>query len=193
LWQQLVHLWVGADLRSRVVFSVAVGLSIAATLAVGFWSSRPEFVPLARDLPTDQAGRVKAQLDAAGIPNKLNFDASAVLVPKGKWNVARLAVQDSLGDLAAEEPQIDPSPWSDPRTVHQRLLHRQELHLAQTIKSWHGVADAKVHLAKPEPSVFVRQQAPVTASVVLQLNPRSGFSPDQAATIAAMVAGAVEG
>ena len=56
-----------------------------------------------------------------------------------------------------------------------------------------GVANATVHVSKPEPSPFIRDQKPTTASVILELKPGVQFDRQQAAGIVSTVAHAVTG
>ncbi len=82
LIDQAKQLWVRTSIGGRISGVVTLVLTISAIVAVGVWSSRPEYVVLANSLaPTETADYV-SKLDAAGIPNQMNAVGSAVLVPR---------------------------------------------------------------------------------------------------------------
>jgi flagellar M-ring protein FliF len=133
------------------------------------------------------------KLDAENIPYKKSFSASTVYVPERRWNDAMLAVKDVIGDVGRQNTAPGSSIWDDPSTKKDRLLREKENALAKTILRMSDVASVDVHIALPDPTPFVRDRAEPKASVVI--GPRRGgvFAPEQAATIAALVAGSVEG
>lgn len=190
---QLTQLWQRSTKRSRVVLSVASLVCIASIAIVGFWSSRPQFVALSSGLSPSQSADIVSALDAAGIANVLNFSGSAVLVPKSKWNKARLLVGDQV-ELGINDSLADTDNFFvDPQLKHHKLQRRLEQSLAATISQMHGVNKATVHIAVPESIQFLRKRSPATASVVLALRPGTAFSLAQSAGIVQLIAGAVEG
>jgi flagellar M-ring protein FliF len=66
-----------------------------------------------------------------------------------------------------------------------------ETELARTIVKVQGVESARVHLALPKPSVFLRDARKATASVLLQLYPGRRLEPGQVAAIVHLVASSV--
>ncbi len=96
LIEQSRQLWLRSSGVQRAGF---VAVSVTALLAVGgvgWWSSRPQYIPLASGLSPSQAADIVSNLDAAGITHDMNFSGSAVLVPKQRYNEARVAAGDSL-------------------------------------------------------------------------------------------------
>src|SRR5262249_12597305 len=65
--------------------------------------------------------------------------------------------------------------------------------LARTIMQIEPIESARVHIVRPEPTPFVRDQKPTTASVVVKLKPGATLNRSVAAGIVALVAGSVEG
>ncbi|MCA9155990.1 MAG: flagellar M-ring protein FliF, partial [Planctomycetales bacterium] len=113
--------------------------------------------------------------------------------PKTQWNKARLLLGDLADPHAADIGLPADSIFDDPSLNHVKLLRQQELKLSRTIMQIGGVQNATVHISKPEPSPFVRDVQPTTASVVLQLGRSTIFSREQAASVVAMLSNSVEG
>jgi flagellar M-ring protein FliF len=138
-----------------------------------------------------ETAEIVSRLDSKGIPYKLNFSGSSVLVGKSQWNDARVVA----GDIATitSDQSWDEGMLGDPSLSRFRMYHRREDALARTIRRMAGVSNATVHIAVAERSPFISEQQPVTASVVLELAGGTSFSREQAESIVALVAGSVEG
>ncbi len=193
LLQQLRSLWNRSSrtYRAGLVGSIAVGL--ATVIGVGYWSSRPQYMPLVDSMSASETAEVVSKLAAANIPYQLNFSASAVSVPSGQWNEAKLAIKDIVSESSAVAASSDISFMQSPLEMRQRQLREKERLLAASILRYPAVRHADVHLAIPEPTPFERQQKAPTASVVLDLKPGSVFTLEHASSIAAMVSASVEG
>lgn len=191
--EQLRTLWLQTTRPARAVFVVTAALCAALIVAVGIWSSRPQFVPLATNLNPSVAAEIVSKLDAEGIDNQLNFAGSAVLVPRNQWNQARLIAGDQIGPAPPGADQFDNSMLGDPTLNHYKLMRQREEALARSIMQMDAVNMATVHIGVAEPTPFVQEQQPTTASVILELQPSITFTQEQAAAVIAMVAAGVEG
>ena len=193
LVEQLRALW----RRSSVAYrSALVAMSVLAVLTiagVGWWSSRPQFMPLAKDLSPSEAALMVDKLQAVNIAHRLDFSGSTVLVPKAQWNEARLATRDVAPAVAPDSSLARGSILDDPTMNHFRVLREKERALEHSILRMHAIDSVDVHVALPEWTPFERDRKEPTASVVLGLRRSASFSPEQAATVAAMVAASVEG
>ncbi len=190
---QLRTTWQRYDARQRMTLSVVVLLGIAAVVGVGMWSSKSEFVPLANRLGPQDAAELISRLQAQGIEYQLSFSGSELLVPKQDWNRAKLAAGDLVDPMQTPADNISGGIFEDPAQYRYRLSRAQEASLARSIMKVQGVASATVHVSRPEPSPFVRDQQPTTASVIIELKPGAQFDRQQAAGVVSMVAHAVEG
>lgn len=190
--EQLSAVWNGASSAGRIVFVVTSLVCLALIIGVGIWSSQPEYVPLATNLSPGEAAEIKSKLDADGIGNELNYSGSAVLVAKGDFSRARLAVGDQLNPLVEPGDDQEDSIWSDPSTKQQRARRRLQQSLAHSIMQLSSVESARVHISQGDESPFAREQLPPKASVLLKLK-RSGLIEDPAPSVVAIVVGGVEG
>lgn len=185
-------LWERWTTSQRVLVLSAAALSVLTIVGVGLWSTRPELVMLASRLPPDQANDAIAQLEAAGIEYELSYSGSTISVPRQEMNRARLAVRETLGDqMAAGE--LDDSIWADPNLQHVRIQRQREQRLAQSIARFTAVREAVVHISSPEPTPFVRNQTPVTASVIVDLAPGATFTGGDAEAVVSLVSHSIEG
>jgi len=194
LINQFKQFWEQTTVRARTGI-VATAIVCAVTIVgVGVWSSRPQYVPLVSNLSSAETAELVSKLDAARIPNKFDFWATTVLVPKSQLGEARMAAGNLVGEsweTGAESP--GPGPWITPEMERLLELRRLETSIAETLSRLNGVTNATVHLGQADRSPFMRNQRSTTASVVLELSRGTTFTREQAATIVDLVAYSVDG
>lgn len=143
----------------------------------------------------ERAGVVSA-LDAGGINYNIDADTGTLSVGEDDLYRARMLVAQD-GGLANPDNTIeilDSMPLGSSRTLEgERLRNVREQELIRSIQEINGVESARVHLASPERSVFVRENAPPSASVMLRLARGRSLTPDQVQAIVNLVSGSVPG
>lgn len=143
-----------------------------------------------------QRAEVVAALDKAAIPYRIDNNTGSLTVNEEDVYRARMVVA-SDGALATPESGIellDSLPLGASRTMEgERLRAARERELMLTIKEIDGVDGVRVHLAEPEHSVFVREENPPSASVMLRLANGRQLSDAQVTAIANLVANSVTG
>ncbi|MFO1467824.1 MAG: flagellar basal-body MS-ring/collar protein FliF [Steroidobacteraceae bacterium] len=178
----------------QVVLLVGVAVAIAAAVWLVMWSQGQSYTVLYGQLSERETGQVMDALTAAGIEFKLN-PAGAVMVPEPKVQEARIRLasqglpqSDAMGiEMIQKEGALGTSSLMEAARYQSAL----ETELARTIAKVQGVQGARVHLAIPKPSVFVRDQRKPTASVMLQLYPGRRLDPGQVAAIVHLTASSV--
>jgi len=139
---------------------------------------------------------VAAALDKASISYTIDNATGALTVDEGDLYRARMLVA-SEGALAAPETGselLDSLPMGASRTLEgDRLRAAQERELTLTIMEIDGVEAVRVHLARPERSVFVREDAPPSASVMLRMARGRQLADSQVSAITNLVAASVPG
>lgn len=178
--------------------AVPAAASAAVLLGVLAWMilSGPERTPLFQSLPDADKAAVVAALEKQGFAVRLDPKTGAVLLPPAEHARARMALAGEGLPKAAPGAieMLDGMPLGTSRAVEaMRLRHAQERELAAAIESLDGVERARVLIAWPEPSPFVRERPPVSASVTVTLAPGRTLSDHQARAILHLVAGAVPG
>jgi len=193
LQTQLAGTWQRYNAQQRTLLFAALAIGLAAIVGVGVWSARSEYVLLAKELGPSQAAELISRLQSAGISYELSYSGSELMVPKQDWNRARIASGGLLDPLHSEEDSVEGGIFDDPNQIKNRQHRQLELSIARMIMQLNGVAHAEVHVSKPEPSPFVRERRPATASVVLSFRPGVMFDRQQAASIVSIVSHAVGG
>jgi flagellar M-ring protein FliF len=143
----------------------------------------------------DRASVVDA-LDKASIAYSIDNATGTLTVNEDDLYRARMLVAQD-GALSAPEngaQMLDDLPMGASRTLEgERLQAARERELVLTIQEIDGVEAARIHLAEGEKSVFVRENAPPTASVMVRLARGRQLSDGQVAAIVNLVAGSVPG
>jgi flagellar M-ring protein FliF len=143
-----------------------------------------------------ERAEVAGALDKASISYKIDNATGAISVGENDLYRARMLVA-SQGALAVPQSGselLDSLPMGASRTLEgDRLRAAQERELMLTIMEIDGVEAVRVHLARPERSVFVREDAPPSASVMLRLSRGRQLTDSQTTAIANLVAAAVPG
>jgi flagellar M-ring protein FliF len=171
-----------------------LGLIGAAALAWATLSTPPQRVLFA-NLPESDKAAVAQALDAASIANRID-NAGSITVNEDDFHKARmlLAGQDLPKAAPGGYALLDNLPMGASRAIEgERLRQARETELARSISEIDTVAVARVHLAMPETSVFVRDKAEPSASVIVTLQPGRSLSDAQVRSILNLVASSVPG
>lgn len=171
-----------------------VGLVIAAGLA--YLSLRtPSQRILFANLPESDKAAVTQALDTAGIDSQFD-DAGSITVAEDEYHKARmlLAGQDLPKAAPGGYQILDNLPMGVSRAVEgERLRQARESEIAKSIEEIDAVSEARVHLAMPESTVFVRDNDSPSASVIIRLQPGRALSDAQVRSIINLVASSVPG
>lgn len=173
---------------------VGVAAAVAAGVATVLWSQEPNYSLLYGDLGEQDAGQVVQALETTGIPHRLDPRTGAITVPADKVHDARLKLAaqglpegDGGIKMLAKDPGFGVSQFME----GARYQHALETELARTIANLQAVAAARVHLALPRQSAFVRDRRPSSASVFLQLKPGRRLETEQVTAIVNLVASSI--
>ena len=174
----------------------ALGIVIALA-AVAYLSPGAHYVPLSQaPLPAEEVAAMRAKLTADNITNRLANGGTSLEVPEERYPEAVVSL--AAGGIPArggkgyelfDETSLMTTPFVQ-SVNYQRALQAE---LARSIMQMEAVQSARVIIAKPDPSPFVRDQKQPTASVVIKLKPRARMAPATASGIVSLVAHSIEG
>ena len=174
---------------------IGLAASVAAGVGIVLWSQTPAYSLLYGNLSGSDATEVMEALQRADIPVRLDRHSGALLVPSGKVHDARLKLaaeglphSTDMGFEVLEKEQGFGTSQFVERARYQRAL---EVELARSISKVNSVQNARVHLAVPKQSVFVRRGKKPSASVLVHLYPGRTLEEGQVAAIAHLVAASV--
>ena len=178
----------------RVALGGGIALVLAIMVALWMWSQAPDYRVLFSNYSDRDGGAITASLDQMGVQYKFSEGGSAILVPAEQIHDLRLKLAaqglpkgGNVGFELMENQKLGVSQFLE-QVNYQRSLEGE---LARSIQSLGSVSAARVHLALPKPSVFVRDQQKPTASVLLNLQPGRALDPGQVSAIVHLVASSV--
>ena len=157
---------------------------------------KPSRTTLYSSLPEAEKMRVAEALKNAGVDVILDPTTGEVLVPTSDYHNSRimLAAQGLPASVPEGYSGLNDMPMGTSRSVESmHIKQAQELELARSISEIDTVLAARVHLALPEKSVFVRSNPDPTASVFLQLANGRSLGRTQVEAIIHLVSSSVPG
>src|SRR3990167_2385544 len=179
---------------------VGLLVGLAARLAIGFavvlWSQQPDYRPLYGSLSGLDTNQVIETLTAADIAYSLEPNSGALLVKaddlaRARLKLAAAGVAPSDGNHGFEMLDQDQGLGTSQFMEATRYRRSLEGELARTVSSLNNVKAARVHLAIPKVSVFVRDERKPTASVLVELYPGRSLESSQVMAIVNLVATSV--
>ena len=173
---------------------VSIAAVIALLVAAATLLRQSEFRILFSNITERDGGAIIASLEQMNIPFKFNESGSAILVPSNRVHDVRLRLASqglprggAVGFELMESQKFGISQFAE-QVNYQRGLEGE---LSRTIQSVAAVQAARVHLAIPKPSVFMREELKPSASVMLNLYPGRSLDAAQIAGIQNLVAASV--
>jgi flagellar M-ring protein FliF len=177
----------------KLVLAVSLAASIALIVGLLLWSRTPEYRVLFSNLSERDGGAVIAALQQMNVPYRTEV-GGAILVPADQvYDLRfRLAGQGlprggAVGFELMDTAKLGMTQFQE-QVAYQRGLEGE---LARTIQSLGPVEAARVHLAIPKPSVFVREQQKPSASVMVSLYTGRSLDPAQVNAIVHLVSSSV--
>lgn len=183
-----------ASPRRRALLALLVLLPLAALAAAYFWLNPAPYRVLYAQLSDRAGGEVIAALEQLEIPYRLSAEDGRIEVPatqlhNARYRLAARGLPRSDDERAA--PEADSGFGLSSLQSQQRLQRALEADLARSIQSLEAVELARVHLALPKVSPFLRDAPPATAAVLVRLRAGAELGPEQVATIQTLVAAGV--
>jgi len=187
--------------RLPVVRQLVLLISLAASVAVGvsvvLWMRDPDYRALDGVVSTQQRSRVADILQANNIAYRIDPTSGMLMVPQNQLHEARMKMASSGavidGSRKGCEILFEEQGFGTSQRIEKaRIVRCLEGELARSIETINIVQAARVHLAIPKPTVFIKDHPTPTATVTLVLmgGPQS-MTGDQVRGVMNLVAGAV--
>lgn len=179
----------------QILMLLALAGAVALGVTVAFWAQTPNFMLLYGNLGEKDSSGVLEGLTKANIPYKLDPASGAIMVPARQVHEARLKLASQglprgtgVGfEIMDDKPAFGNSQFQE-TARYQRAIEGE---LARSIMTISNVQGARVHLAIPRGSAFVREREQPSASVLLNLYSGRSLEGDQVAAIVHLVAASV--
>ena len=180
----------------RIPLIVAGSAAVAIIVAMVLWANAPDYRTLFSNLSDQDGGAIVTQLTQMNIPYRFTEGSGAIEVPADKVHELRLRLAQqglpkggAVGFELLDQEKFGISQFSE-QVNYQRALEGE---LARTIETLGPVKRARVHLAMPKPSLFVREQKSPSASVTVNLEPGRALDEGQISAVVHLVSSAVAG
>ncbi|CAG0938408.1 Flagellar M-ring protein [Gammaproteobacteria bacterium] len=181
----------------QLLLLAGLATAIAAGVTAAFYVREPSYTMLFSNVSQQEAGEIMNALNATDIPHKVDPKSGAILVAGDRVPEARLKLAGqglprgaSVGlEMMQEQGGFGTSQFME----NARYNHALETELARTISTLRPVQAARVHLALPESSVFLRKRRDPSASVLVNLYPGRQLDKSQVAAIVHLVASSIPG
>ncbi|MEA9392584.1 flagellar basal-body MS-ring/collar protein FliF [Acerihabitans sp. TG2] len=183
-------------IHPKVFAAIAAAATIAIVVVLALWAKSPDYRVLYSNISDRDGGDIVTQLTQMNIPFRFEQQGTAILVPADSVHETRLKLAalglpkgGAVGFELLDQEKFGISQFSE-QVNYQRALEGE---LARTIETLGPVLSARVHLAQPKPSLFVREQKSPSASVTLNLQPGRALDDGQVNAIVYMVSSSVAG
>jgi flagellar M-ring protein FliF len=180
--------------QQKLIMAGVASAFVAAVAVLWLWNQAPDYRVLYSNLSDRDGGAIIETLQQQNIPYKFSEGGGALLVPAEKVHEVRLRLATlglpkggNVGFELMENQKFGISQFLE-QVNYQRS---REGELARSMQTLGSVQSARVHLAIPKPSVFVKDQQKPTASVVLTLHPGRSLDPGQVNAIVHLISSSI--
>jgi flagellar M-ring protein FliF len=177
-----------------ILLLVGIAAAVAAGVTVVLWTRGPSYSLLYANIAAEDQSAIAQALDAAQIPYRIqpgsnNIEVASERVSEARMKLAGQGLPESSGGFALMDK--DPGFGVSQFVENARYQHALETELARTIANLRPVEGARVHLAIPHQTAFVRDHHPGSASVFVQVKPGRRLEEGQVQAIVNLVASSV--
>lgn len=180
--------------KQKVLLMVSIAAIFALLVTAGTLLRQADFRVLFSNINERDGGAIIAALEQMNVPYQFSDSGSAILVPGSRVHDVRLRLASqglprggAVGFELMESQKFGISQFAE-QVNYQRGLEGE---LSRTIQSIAAVQSARVHLAIPKPTVFLREDLRPSASVLLNLYPGRSLDAAQIAGIQNLIAASV--
>ena len=191
-----LNFWASLKLWQRASIFFAVFLVLGGLIALIFMTGSTNYEPLYAGLEVSDQAAIVDYLKENNLPYRLDPKSNAILMPNTAIYETRLTLAQmglpkggTTGFEVFDNAQMGMSEFQQ-RIAYMRAIEGE---LARTISQMSQVENARVSVVIPEQRLFLEQQKPSTASVLLRLRPGATIGPTQVKSIIHLVAHSVDG
>ena len=192
--QQLKLALSGLSAGKLIAMAILVGGTIAAFAFLITWSENGDLHPLYSNLAPEDAAEIVAKLKENQIPYQLTMDGTGVRIPYEKIYETRLELAsqglprgNGIGFEVFDDTKLGMTEFVQ-NVNYQRALQGE---LSRTINTLMEVESSRVHIVMPARSLFIEEEEPATASVILKLRRGKYLSKDQTQGIVHLISSSV--
>jgi len=185
----------GLTILRQIGMMVGLAASVAIGVSVVGWSQEPDYRMLYNNLDAQDASQIATALQSSGVPYKVSETTGAIMVGSDDIYEARifLASQGLPNGVGTGYEILDEGSMFGVSHFMENIRYQRALEgeLSRTIMSINSVRNARVHLAIPKKTAFIRKQKKPSASVTVDLFPGRALIDEQVSAISHMVAASI--
>ncbi|HCT6650429.1 TPA: flagellar M-ring protein FliF, partial [Enterobacter cloacae] len=180
----------------KLLLVICGAAALSVIIALMFWAKEPDYRVLFSNISDEEGGAIVAQLSQLNIPYRIDTPGGVIMVPASQVHEVRMKLAQQglpkgggVGFELLDQEKFGVSQFTE-QVNYQRALEGE---LARTIENLGPIQSARVHLATPKPSMFVREQKKPTASVTVNLLQGRTLDDSQVVAITHLISSAVTG
>ncbi|MDR0764967.1 MAG: flagellar M-ring protein FliF [Synergistaceae bacterium] len=194
--EQFQALWSSLSKWQRISIIVAALAVSSGILALALVVGRTAYEPVFTGLEARDQDAIIEYLKEQKIPYRTDSSSNSILVPSANVYESRIALAAKgipsggiVGFERFDNARIGRTSFQEKVDYYRSL----EGELSRTIREMNAVSSARVSIVVPESRLFLEEQRPSTAAVLLKLRPGAEFGQEQARAVVHLVASSVEG
>lgn len=197
VFQNINAIWSKVGLVQKALLSAIVIACILTGILLTQWATRPDMRLLFGNLSIEESAKITEKISEQNVFYEVRGNGSSIYVPADQIYTLRASLaRDGLMPRSGEPGyEIFDNEKLGVSPMVQKMNYNRAIQgeLARTIQVFEGVEFARVHIVRPEQTMFVSDGDPASASVMLRLKPGFRISNSTIAAISNLVAGAIEG
>jgi flagellar M-ring protein FliF len=186
-------------ITKTIISSVSMLFGLAAVLALSvaviMWASKPEYSPIIDNLSDSDVGAITSILAANQIPYRVDSMSGDLLVANDQKQQARMLISaeglPNSSPMGYELLKQDTALGTSQFLESARYQHALETELSRSISSMRNIDSARVHLAIPKRTAFMRKKDRSSASVMVKVSGGRKLEKGQINSISYLVASSV--
>ncbi|SDB12267.1 flagellar M-ring protein FliF [Desulfonatronum thiosulfatophilum] len=189
-------IWNDSSVSQRIMVGGLAFSMVLVFFLLLYWMGRPDYAVLYDRLAPEDANRVVSTLQTAKEPFRLTDNGQTILVPVDRVHELRLRIAgegalrgSGLGFEIFDDVKLGQTDFIQ-RINYQRALQGE---LSRTISEFPEVDSARIHLVIPHRSLFIEEQSPPSAAVILTMRQGARLESRQVQSVVNLVTSAVEG
>ncbi len=193
---QLTTLFKKLTLGKKIALLTLVGSTILGFIFVMTWAGRPDFRILYANLNPEDAGAILTKLKDQKIQYQISSNANSILIPGERIYEIRMELASQglpqgggVGFEIFDNTKLGMTEFVQ-NVNYQRALQGE---LCRTINGFAEIESSRVHIVMPSKALFIEEEEPATASVVLKVRYGRLLSKDQVQGIVHLVSSSISG
>lgn len=184
------------SLGKKISLLVVCSLMIGGFVYLINWSGQTVYQNLFVNLAAEDAGLIVERLKGQKIPYRITADGTCIQVPEENVHELRMAMASEglpqgagIGFEVFDNAKLGMTEFMQ-NVNYQRALQGE---LSRTINQIDEIESSRLHLVMPEETLFVEEERPASASVVLKVKPGRRLSQNQIQGIVHLVSSSISG